>query len=451
MTRAPGAGFFVAFDVSRSETELAVSTSSDPTRSWWIYSLPAAGCPDQPRIATSDTMVALSYNLFASCATRLPPYIGGVVQLFDKEAMVRGAAPASSIYGPDPRFTSITPATSFDGGVAISMVSTDYVLSQVILFTATAVGQPSIPLQRISVALLRKSPPPSQLGSSVPLDSGDNRVQDAVVLGGNVWLAANDGCAVQGSATLQGCIRYVVLSESGHLVDQREEALANGRSALYPAIRPDANGNVVSIYGYASSNDYPSLAATINPGQGSGYLELKAGQGANESGRWGDYFSAARDPSDPSRVWVAGAYGKARSWGTFIAALSTSPFTIPNPTPPPQPGGTRGSDGSRDSTPPRVTALPSAGRAGSPVRLRYRLTDNSHRSRERVTIRHAGKVMATIRTALSRITSGRTYFVTWRAPRTAPASLSFCVVAYDPAGNQSAPSCAQLRLTHPRG
>ena len=332
-----GRWFFVAFDVTRTETDLAVSTSNDPTQSWWIYAIPAAGCPDQPRIAVSDTMVALTYDLFSTCATRVPPYIGGVVQLFDKAAMMSGGAPATNLFGPDPRFEAITPAPSFDGGSTIYMVSTDYRFSQVVLYTATSVSQSSIPLQRSLINLLRSSPPPYQLGSSFSLDPGDNRVQDAFITGGNIWLAANDGCTVQGSTTMQGCIRYVELSEAGQVLDQREEALANGRSGLYPAFRPDGNGNLFTIYGYSSANDYASLAVTIDPGRASGYSELKTGSGADESGRWGDYFSAARDPSNPSRVWVAGEYGENGGWGTFIAALSTTPFSIPNPTPPPAP------------------------------------------------------------------------------------------------------------------
>jgi hypothetical protein len=448
-----GRWFFVAFDVSRTETDLAVSTNTDPTQPWLIYTLPAAGCPDQPRIAVSDTMVAITYNLFVSCASRVPPYIGGVVKLIDKQALLSGAAPANSTYGPDPRFIAITPAAPLDGGSTIYLVSTDYTYSQVVLYTASAVGQTSIPLQRIFVHLLQASPPPEQQGSALPLDSGDSRVQDAFVNRGIIWLAANDGCSVAGNP-IQGCIRYLELSPAGQVLDEREESLANGRSDLYPAFRPDVNGNIFSIYGYSSAGDYPGLGVVIDPGRASGYLELKPGQGPDESGRWGDYFSAARDPSDGSRVWVAGAYGAPGGWGTFIAALSTAPFTIPNPTPTPPPpsGGGTGSGGgglgggTTDVSAPHAVALPSSGTVGSIVHLRYRLSDDSHHSRERIRIRHYGQVVASIETRNAPIVNGSVYFVTWKSPVGAPAALSFCVVSYDPSGNESVPSCAPLRL-----
>ncbi len=199
------------------------------------------------------------------------------------------------------------------------------------------------------------------------------------------------------------------------------------------------------MYGYSSATDYPSLAVTIDPGHASGYVELKAGQGANGSGRWGDYFSAARDPSDGSRAWVAGAYGTPGGWGTYIAALSTTPFTIANPTPAPPTGGGSGGSGA-DTTPPTVTALPSVGRAGDAVHLRYRLSDNSKRTRERIRIRHLAKVIATFQTRLLPIINGGVYYATWKSQPTAPAVSSFCVTAFDPAGNESQPSCATLHL-----
>lgn len=439
--------FVAGFDVSRSEVDLAVSESVDPTQAWWIWALPAAGCPDQPRIGVSDTLLAVTYNLFASCGTRIPPYIGGTVLLFDKQAMLAGGAPAERVFGPDARFTSITPATPVDGGQTLLMVSTDYRLSQVVIYTATTVGQSTLPIQRVPIHLLQQAPPPGQAGTAIPLDPGDNRVQDAFASGGNVWLAANDGCTPVGAPAQQACTRLVEVSPNGQVLDEREEALALGRSASYSAMRPDSSGNIFMVYGYSSSADYPGLGATIDPGHGSSYSDLIQGTAANTSGRWGDYFSAARDPSDGSRVWVAGAYGASGGWGTYIAALATTPFSIPNP----NGTGTGAAPGASpspagDTTPPRVRALASAGHRGSVVQLRYRLRDDSNRTRERIRIRARGVTIATVNTSLSRIRNGAEYFASWRAPLKAPTALSFCVVAFDAAANASQPSCASIRL-----
>ncbi|HKW42609.1 MAG TPA: hypothetical protein VJP06_00340, partial [Thermoplasmata archaeon] len=38
--------------------------------------------------------------------------------------------------------------------------------------------------------------------------------------------------------------------------------------------------------------------------------------------RYGDYFGAARDPTDPLIIWAAGEYGTSSGWATFIAGMS---------------------------------------------------------------------------------------------------------------------------------
>src|SRR2546426_516453 len=41
-----------------------------------------------------------------------------------------------------------------------------------------------------------------------------------------------------------------------------------------------------------------------------------------DRGRYGDSFGASQDSSDPGIVWVAGEYGTATGWATFIAAMA---------------------------------------------------------------------------------------------------------------------------------
>lgn len=435
---ASGRWFFTAFDLTRKEVDLGVSQSSDPTRPFWIFTYTVAGCPDQPRLAVSGTMVALTYDVLASCAKPSSAVSGGVLQVWAKRPLLTGATPAFDSYGPSPAIAGTTPAPSPGNGSAIYMLAADYSASQIVLFTVGSVGEKSIPLQRVSINPLRLAPPPPERGSSAPLAAASNRVQDAFFAAGHIWLAANDGCSVPGPVPLQGCIRFVELTPSGQVVSQVDQALANGRSIFAPTIRPDAHGHLFSVFGYSSPRDYPGLAATVDPAVSQAYLQLKPGQGAVRGGQWGDDFAAARDPRHSNRIWVAGAYGQPGGWGTYIAALSTTPFSISPPT-----GGTAG----RDRTPPHVTALRSTGVRGGPVRLAYRPSDNSHRVRADITVRHLGRVVAIVQTPLQQIANGRRYWAVWRSPRNAPTALSFCVVAFDGSGNRSRPSCAPLRLT----
>ena len=98
-----------------------------------------------------------------------------------------------------------------------------------------------------------------------------------------------------------------------------------------------------------------------------------------------------------------------------------------------------------DRQAPIVRALSSQGKRGRSVKLLYRVTEQSSRSRERVKVYRGKKVLRTLSVPLSTREAGRTYYVFWRAPKK-PARLRFCVEAWDANGNKSAPRCASLRI-----
>jgi hypothetical protein len=103
-----------------------------------------------------------------------------------------------------------------------------------------------------------------------------------------------------------------------------------------------------------------------------------------------------------------------------------------------------------DQTAPTVRALRSSGRRGRTARLRYRVSDDSGRSRVSVTVYRGRRALARIRrthTATNR--KVLFYYVSWRVPRKlAKRPLRFCVAATDPSGNGTPrPSCAVLRIS----
>ena len=102
-----------------------------------------------------------------------------------------------------------------------------------------------------------------------------------------------------------------------------------------------------------------------------------------------------------------------------------------------------------DQQAPRITALPSTGARGAAVRLRYRVTDDSGKSREWATVYRGTRKLAVVQGRLDEADpEALFYFLRWKAPRTLPpGTLRFCVQAADATGNTSARSCARLRLT----
>jgi hypothetical protein len=102
-----------------------------------------------------------------------------------------------------------------------------------------------------------------------------------------------------------------------------------------------------------------------------------------------------------------------------------------------------------DKKAPTVRALPSTGKRGEAVRLRYRVGDDSGKTLEYAKVYRGKEELATIRGSLREVDSSALfYFLSWRPPAdTKPGAYRFCVWAEDEAGNDAGPSCASLRIT----
>jgi hypothetical protein len=101
----------------------------------------------------------------------------------------------------------------------------------------------------------------------------------------------------------------------------------------------------------------------------------------------------------------------------------------------------------RDKHAPRVQALPGTIRPGKKVQLRYRVSDDSGRSREVVRVYGRNYFLyANIVSPLERA-RGAVDSVSWTVPRILDENkLRFCVLARDRTGNASKASCAGLRV-----
>lgn len=102
-----------------------------------------------------------------------------------------------------------------------------------------------------------------------------------------------------------------------------------------------------------------------------------------------------------------------------------------------------------DRSPPDVEALASAGRSGRFARLRYRVSDDSGESRERIQVIRRGSPIADVTTGFGPAAGGVRY-VRWSVPKRIRGKMRFCVVSRDRAGNASTPSCAGLEVKRKR-
>jgi hypothetical protein len=337
-----GRWFALAFDVTRGETDLAISQTSEPTGSWVIWTFRSTGCPDQPRLAVTNDLVVITDDLFSNCSGG--GFVGGEVTVISKAGLLAGSLPAGSVrsYGPDDRFKAITPAQPITPQNGAYMVSVANGSATAFLYTVTSPAATSIPIASIPIRRLTPPPPIQQAGTATAIDGGDNRVQNAIFDSGTIWFAATNSCQITGQAGLWGCARMeAIFPAAGRATEEQDLALAGQKHVFFPALASDGAGNLLGVFSFASGQDFAGVGTVTKLRQAGGFSNwTTVTQGVapyvhvfGGRNRWGDYFGAARDPANPSVIWIAGEYTKANdSWGTTVAAVTAAPVTQAAPT-----------------------------------------------------------------------------------------------------------------------
>lgn len=341
---ASGRWFASITDVTTGSVFLEVSKTDDPAGSWNAYSVSTTiGCADQPILGFGDLVVVVSANDFSSCTGGNPTYLGVQYWVLNKTDLLGGVPARSMSFGPDPTLFSVQPVQSLRSTSTQFMVSTGSgPASTLTLFSVTGVP-PSLVLvteQNFGIRPTAIPPGAPQLGSKSTLDTADNRVQDAMWTDNRLWLSLDDGCTPAGDNRVRSCVRLIEVDTANGTIAQDFDVGIAGKYVFYPALRTDADGNLIVAFGYSSATEYPGLRVAArslhdSPNTIGASQIIRLGEWPEMSGcansvcRYGDYFGASQDPSDPGIVWVAGEYGTATGWATFIAAMAQSVrFTV---------------------------------------------------------------------------------------------------------------------------
>jgi hypothetical protein len=257
----------------------------------------------------------------------------------NKADLLSGAQLHRTTYGPSALYSSITPVVSLSSTPILWFASSDFFFDSIDLFAADKVDATALGLRRVPVSPLFEVPPSLQSDPAL-IDSGDNRVQNAIWENNQLFLTITNGCLINGETGVYSCARYIGIDTTNtaepSLTMDSTVALNDNRDMFYPTIMRASDGTIYSVFGYSSAGETPSIGMLVNPAQLTSWFQLTGGTGANESGRWGDYFGIARDPSEPTHVWVAATYGTGgEGWSTTVAALGPSAFQVAPPVAPP--------------------------------------------------------------------------------------------------------------------
>jgi Abnormal spindle-like microcephaly-assoc'd, ASPM-SPD-2-Hydin len=327
---------------------LAVSSGSDPTGTWTVYAADSTSdiLHDQPKIGVSADKVVMSWNDFLSASA----FLGETTYVWQKSQLL-AASSSVAIAGvvDDGSRNSLVPAQAL--GYASSDTNAYVVYNKsasagVLTVTGTPL-QNNVGWTESDPGIAATSTPPSadQPGAPGSIATNDDRFLTAVVQGGSLWTSGNDACVPSGDTSTRPCARFVAVAIPGNTVTQDFDLAATGAGVYYPAVGLDGSGNMLAVYSISSTSAYPGVRVT---GQSGGSLlagqTVKSGEAlyndspcyaASPPSRWGDYSSAAVDPTTTGDVWLTGEYAAASSltvtngcaWGTYTSELSVGTST----------------------------------------------------------------------------------------------------------------------------
>jgi hypothetical protein len=322
---------------------LAVSTGATP-QNWYVYKVQstAGWLLDQPNLGVNSDKVTAAANDFDFSQTGAPS-VGAELVIANKAQMVAGT-PLSVSRRHDNNAFSYAPAVSrsatttayapFNNATANPQALSVVAITGVPGTSAVTYAQTNITMCARPTCTAAPGPI-SQPNTTVAVDSGDDRLNNAIWQNNKLWTTGGTAFGSQAAIALfQVDTGSMTLPVSASLVS------GAGESFVFPAVALDSNGTPYMAFSRGSATRFMSSGAlaylpSTNAVPSAGILNGGAGQGAYNCGcgaptRWGDYSGAAVDPADPSTIWVATEYsavgnGHVNNWGTLLTRVTLAP------------------------------------------------------------------------------------------------------------------------------
>jgi len=363
---------FIADDNASSTIDISVNRSGDPTTPWTTYSIDttdaantANGCPcfgDQPRLGIDAINLYLSTDEFSILG---PQFNGAQLYAVAKRDLVGLKSRIHFAHFANPTIDG-NPLFAIVPAITNGSADAEYFLNALDLnldgSTVSGIGvwamtnrdevgrgeAPTLSSVVIGSEAYAVPPPAIQKGSSHPLDSGDDRMQQTQFINGSIYGELTTALTVPGDSTARAAAAWFTVKPALG----EEDALASaamarqgyvavrGNDVIYPALQADKSGNAAMVVTISGAQRYPSAAYAVMSSGRSAFGPVTvaaAGTGPyfvrpKQFGRWGDYSWAQLDPATDT-FWLAAEYvpprasqttDHVRNWGTEVLQVKVS-------------------------------------------------------------------------------------------------------------------------------
>ena len=360
---------YSATDVeSQSWILLSVSSSSDPTASWYSWALrgdangtiPVANFSDFPALGYDDTAIYIATNQFRYSDTA---FEYAKIRVLTKDPLYAGSSevawsdfwdledPAS----PGSKVHSVRPAQTFASSGIEYLVSNSPFATRTFVTLWSLAGAsttaPSLSAANVPVTATLAPPGANQRGGSpgtsgcpTPclINTGGGSITSAVYRNGSVWFSHT----VADSGGVYSRARYARINVAAMALLEDEAFGSDGCWYFYPAVAVDAGNNLAMVFGRSCTDEYAGIGLTARSTADAtleASVRLKDGAASyvvpigniERVNRWGDFFGAALDPADPGKIWCVGEYAAQNNrWGTYVgetAVVLTAGSCRPDP------------------------------------------------------------------------------------------------------------------------
>lgn len=320
---------------------LAVSRTDDPTGVWDLYRYTAdpAGKVwfDFPYLGYNDDYIVVTGNTYTLGDTI---FNRAVVFIFDK---TNPGAPAARFDLPNTG-GSFAPVVSYD-----QSVGTLYFLQRwngnsqgrgfLRLYTGTLnavtpVTFVSSPLPWASISGGENGDFAPQAGSPQKIDTGDDRVVNAVLRNGAIW-AAHTIFLPAGAAPTRAAVQWFQIALDGKVLQRGTfDDDQGGVFYAFPSIAVNRREDVMIGLTRFSASTLPSAAFGFRPASATDFTldVFKTGEATyvkpgSSGNRWGDYSATMVDPLNDHDFWTVQEYSGAPvngidRWGTWWAQVA---------------------------------------------------------------------------------------------------------------------------------